>query len=95
MSARTCSYAVSRFAKRSSPRSVSAAGVALSIDTFIVGVEGVRFPKFDRGPEYPRDVVLNHRIGVLVKPGQPLEGVLLGRSATRIPSRTLTVSNCR
>ena len=88
MSARTCSYAVSRFAKRSSPRSVSAAGVALSIDTFIVGVEGVRFPKFDRGPEYPRDVVLNHRIGVLVKPGQ-------GRSATRIPSRTLTVSNCR
>jgi hypothetical protein len=41
--------------------------------------------KFDGGPEYPRDVVLNHRIGVAVKPGQPLGGVLLGHSATRIP----------
>jgi len=42
--------------------------------------------KFDLGPEYPRDIVLNHRIGVVVKPGQPLEGVLLGQSPTRIPS---------
>jgi hypothetical protein len=49
--------------------------------------EGSNFYKFDRGPEYPRDVVLNHRIGVVVKPGQPLEGVLLGYSATCIPSQ--------
>lgn len=42
--------------------------------------------KFYLGPEFPRDVVLNHRIRVLVKPGQPLDGFLLGRSATRIPS---------
>ena len=44
--------------------------------------------KFCRGPEYPRDVVLNHRVGEhgTVKPGQPLEGVLLGRSAMPIPS---------
>jgi hypothetical protein len=41
--------------------------------------------RFYRGPEYPRDVVLNHRRGI-VKPGQPWEGVLLGRSSTRIPS---------
>ena len=41
--------------------------------------------RFDRGPEYPRDVVINHCIGVVVKPGQPLEGMLLGWSTTRIP----------
>lgn len=40
--------------------------------------------KFDRGPEYPRDVVLNHRKGI-VKPGRPLEGILLGRSLSPIP----------
>ena len=51
--------------------------------------EGSNFYRFHRGPEYPRDVVLNHRIGEhgMVKPGQPLEGVLLGRSATPIPSQ--------
>jgi hypothetical protein len=42
--------------------------------------------RFLGGPEYPRDIVLNHRIDVLVKRGQPLEGLLLGRSSTRIPS---------
>jgi hypothetical protein len=42
--------------------------------------------KFYQGPEFPRDVVLNHRIGLKVKPGQPLVGFLLGRSVTRIPS---------
>ena len=43
--------------------------------------------KFCRGPEYPRDMVLNHRRGEhgTVKPGQPSEGVLLGRSAMPIP----------
>jgi len=29
--------------------------------------------KFYRGPEFPRDLVLNHRVGVLVKPGRPLD----------------------
>ena len=43
--------------------------------------------EFDRGPEYPRDGVLNHRVGTVVKPGLPLEGVLLGCSPTRIPSQ--------
>jgi hypothetical protein len=45
--------------------------------------------RFSPGPEYPRDVVLNHRIGKCgtVNPGEPLEGVLLGYSATRIPSQ--------
>jgi len=43
--------------------------------------------KFYRGPEYPCDVVLNDRTAVLVKPGQPLKGVLLGRSAVPIPSQ--------
>jgi hypothetical protein len=42
--------------------------------------------KFYQGPEFPRDVVLNDRVGVQVKPGQPLVGFLLGRSTTRIPS---------
>jgi len=47
------------------------------------------FYSFHGGPEYPRDAVLNHRIGKhgTVKPGEPLEGVLLGYSATRIPSQ--------
>jgi hypothetical protein len=43
--------------------------------------------KLYRGPEYPCDVVLNDRTAVLVKPGQPLKGVLLGRSAVPIPSQ--------
>jgi hypothetical protein len=45
--------------------------------------------RFNHGPEYPRDQVLNHRIGKCgkVKPGDPLEGVLLGWSATSIPSQ--------
>ena len=41
--------------------------------------------KFYSGPEFPGNVVLNDRIGVEVKPGRPLDGFLLGRSATRIP----------
>jgi hypothetical protein len=51
--------------------------------------EGSNFYKFDQGPEYPHDAVLNHLTGkhVMVKPGQPLEGVLLGHSTTRIPSK--------
>jgi hypothetical protein len=42
--------------------------------------------KFYLGPEFPGNVVLNDRIGVQVEPGRPLDGFLLGRSATRIPS---------
>jgi len=44
---------------------------------------------FCRGPEYPRDVVLNDRLGKhgIVKPGKPVTSVLLGRSATPIPSQ--------
>src|ERR1035441_1521882 len=42
--------------------------------------------KFYRGPDFPGNVVLKDRIGVEVKPGRPLDGFLLGRSATRIPS---------
>jgi hypothetical protein len=51
--------------------------------------EGSNFYKFDQGPEYSHNAVLNHLTGkhVMVKPGQPLEGVLLGHSATRIPSQ--------
>ena len=41
---------------------------------------------FDQGPQFPRDVVLNHCVGVLVEPRRPLDGFLLGRSATRVPS---------
>ena len=51
--------------------------------------EGSNFYKFRRGPEYPRDIVLNHRVGKhgTVNPGEPLEGMLLGYSATPIPSQ--------
>jgi len=43
--------------------------------------------QFNGGPEYSRDVVLNHRVGAVVKPGRPMEGVLLGYSRIRIPSQ--------
>jgi hypothetical protein len=43
--------------------------------------------RFRRGPQYDRVDVLNHRLGAVVKPGFPLEGVLLGWSTTRIPSQ--------
>lgn len=51
--------------------------------------EGSNFYSFHRGPEFPSDVVLNHRIGKhgTVEPAKPLEGVLLGRASTPIPSQ--------
>lgn len=51
--------------------------------------EGSNSYKFDRGPEYPHNGVLNHRIGKhgTVELARPLEGALLGYSATRIPSQ--------
>jgi hypothetical protein len=47
--------------------------------------------EFTRGPTYPRCGVLNHRTGArgVVKPGQPLEGVLLGRSVIPFSPRYL------
>jgi len=42
--------------------------------------------RFCGGPEFPRDIVLNHRRGATVIPGKPLEGFLLGRSNRTIPS---------
>jgi hypothetical protein len=43
--------------------------------------------KFCRGLDFPRDVVLNHRVGKhgLVKPAIPLEGLLLGTCSQSVP----------
>jgi hypothetical protein len=43
--------------------------------------------KFYTGLDFPRDVVLNHRVGKqgLVKPGIPMEGLLLGRCQHSVP----------
>jgi hypothetical protein len=61
-------------------------GRRCNVDWLLNGVSN--FYKFDRGPEFSRDIVLNHRTGKhgMVKPGLPMEGVLLGRSAVAIPS---------
>jgi hypothetical protein len=48
-----------------------------------------------RGPEFHKNVVLNHRVGDrgLVRPGNPVEGWLLGRCFTPLPSTCLDGSD--
>jgi hypothetical protein len=65
------------------------AGQLLSVDWWELE-DKVDIYRFDgkRGPEFHRSIVLNHRVGDrgVVRPGIPVEGWLLGRCFTSLPS---------